>query len=440
MMDNNHFRHSFINIYCDLLNTVFQSDYLTNHLDSIANNIEEIIPAHRARWYNNGNWPNSAVNWQARINTMENFSNNRRSYAIAHIQNEFDLPNIAQITLNIIPEEAGSIQFNTLEIIESDWNGYYFPTVPIEAKAIPNEGFQFSTWLEFPDSNAAIHIQVTDPFTLTAVFMPTDLSPGTIVINEINYNSSDDFNPEDWIELHNPGETAVNISEWVLKDDDDGHVFSIPEATIIQPNEYLILAKDLNQFVSYFPNVNHTVGSFEFGLGGGGDQIRIYNTDGVLVDSLQYDDDDPWPTEADGNGPSLELINPALDNSLSESWAASTDNGTPGVLNSTYQVLKSDDVSLLPLSTTLLPAFPNPFNGSVTIPFQITRMNEASLNIYNLLGQKVTSFTLDGLAPGKHFIIWDGMNNLGKVSGTGIYLIHLQSASFSSVQKVIYLK
>jgi hypothetical protein len=160
----------------------------------------------------------------------------------------------------------------------------------------------------------------------------------------------------------------------------------------------------------------------------------------VLVDSLQYDDDDPWPTEADGNGPSLELINPDLDNSLSESWAASTDNGTPGILNSTYQVLKSDDVSLLPLSTTLLPAFPNPFNGSVTIPFQITRMNEASLNIYNLLGQKVTSFTLDGLAPGKHFIIWNGMNNLGKVSGTGIYLIHLQSASFSSLQKVIYLK
>ena len=440
MMDNDHFKHTFINIYCDLLNTIFKPDYLINHLDSISNKIQDIIPTHQDRWYNNGNWPNSALNWEYKISVIENFSNSRQAYARNHLRNEFDLPLLSIIHLNIEPEGSGSVQLNSLTIDHDGWTGYYFPTVPIIVEAIPNNGFIFAGWTEFPDSTSSMILEITNPFTLTAVFEPSELAPGTIVVNEINYNSSDDFNPEDWIELHNPGETAVNISEWVLKDDDDGHVFSIPEATIIQPNEYLILAKDLNQFVSYFPNVNHTVGSFEFGLGGGGDQIRIYNTDGVLVDSLQYDDDDPWPTEADGNGPSLELINPALDNSLSESWAASTDNGTPGVLNSTYQVLKSDDVSLLPLYTTLLPAFPNPFNGSVTIPFQITRMNEASLNIYNLLGQKVTSFTLDGLAPGKHFIIWDGMNNLGKVSGTGIYLIHLQSASFSSVQKVIYLK
>ena len=103
MMDNDHFKNSFINIYCDFLNTVFQPDYLISHLDSITNNIEDIIPVHRARWYNNGNWPNSTVNWQNRINTMENFSTNRRSYVINHIKNQYGLTNIAQTSLNIVP-------------------------------------------------------------------------------------------------------------------------------------------------------------------------------------------------------------------------------------------------------------------------------------------------------------------------------------------------
>ena len=439
MMDNNHFRHSFINIYCDLLNTVFQSDYLTNHLDSISNNIEEIIPVHRARWYNNGNWPNSAVNWQGRINTMQNFSNNRRSYAINHIQNEFDLPNIAQITLNIIPEEAGSIQFNTLEIIEPDWNGYYFPTVPIEARAIPNEGFQFSTWLEFPDSNATIHVQVTDPFTLTAVFIPTDLSPGTIVINEINYNSSDDHNPDDWVELINPGEMNLNVSGWILKDDDDSHVYSFPEETILEPGSYLILAKNMDLFSSSYPDIINVIGPFDFGLSGGGDQVRIFDNAGILIDSVQYDDGDPWPVEPDGNGPTLELINPEYDNTLAVSWTSSMDFGSPGIQNTAY--LASDVAeNIIPEKTSMLPAYPNPFNGAITIPLELATSINASIIIYNLLGKRITDIPINHLKPGHHTLVWQGRNQLGHGVGTGIYFVRLQSENTRSVQKLIYLK
>ena len=440
MMDNDHFKNSFINIYCDFLNTVFQPDYLISHLDSIANNIEDIIPVHRARWYNNGNWPNSTVNWQNRINTMANFSINRRSYAINHIKNEFDLPNIAQTSLNIVPEGAGSIQLNTLKIIESGWNGYYFPTIPIEARAIPNEGFQFSSWLEFPDSNATILVQVTDPFTLTAVFIPTNLSSGTTVINEINYNSSDDYNSGDWVELINPGEIEIDISDWILKDDDNSHGYTIPDETVIQPNNYLVLAKDMDLFSSSHPDINNVIGPFDFSLSGGGDQVRIFDNAGVLIDSVQYDDIDPWPVEPDGNGPTLELINPTLDNLLSESWAASIDNGTPGAQNSTYDNLSSDLISIIPEKIYLYPSYPNPFNPITTISFDIPNtvvgtMNASSLHVFNINGQRIETLINEAMKPGRHNIQWHPTN-----ISSGVYFLQFKYGEEVITQKITLMK
>ena len=41
---------------------------------------------------------------------------------------------------------------------------------------------------------------------------------------------------------------------------------------------------------------------FDFGFGGGGDEVRIFDQEGVLVDSVSYDDESPWPLEPDGSG------------------------------------------------------------------------------------------------------------------------------------------
>ncbi|MAJ90629.1 MAG: hypothetical protein CMF40_00370, partial [Legionellales bacterium] len=252
MMENNYFKNSFINIYCDMLNTVFQPEFISERLDSISGNIASMIPTHRDRWFNSGNWPNSAVNWEARLNNMENFGNQRRIRAIGHIIDEFDLPNIAQVDLSVTPPFGGYIEINTLDIKESNWQGYYFPSVPIEVKAIQNDGFEFSHWLQFPDSSNSMRIDITDPFYLTAVFIQSELSPGSIVINEINYNSNDDHESGDWIELFNPGEMEIDISNWVMKDDNDQNSFTFPDETIINNENYLIIAGDLDLFYNNY--------------------------------------------------------------------------------------------------------------------------------------------------------------------------------------------
>ena len=157
-----------------------------------------------------------------------------------------------------------------------------------------------------------------------------------IVINEINYNSSDNYNPDDWVEVYNSSNDTIDIGSWLLKDKDDEHIFTVPSNIKILPEQYIIFCKDTIKFTERFPDVESYYGNLGFGLSGGSDLVRLFDSTGSLVDTVRYDDDDPWPLSADGDGPTLELKHPTLDNTLWESWSASEGYGTPGEQNSVF--------------------------------------------------------------------------------------------------------
>ena len=157
-----------------------------------------------------------------------------------------------------------------------------------------------------------------------------------VVINEINYNSSDSFNPDDWVEIYNSSNDTIDISSWLLKDEDDEHIFTVPSNIKILPEQYIIFCKDTIKFTELFPNVESYYGNLGFGLSGGSDLVRLFDSTGSLADTVRYDDDHPWPLSADGDGPTLELKHPTLDNTLWESWSASEGYGTPGAQNSVF--------------------------------------------------------------------------------------------------------
>jgi len=157
-----------------------------------------------------------------------------------------------------------------------------------------------------------------------------------IIINEINYNSSDNFDPDDWVEIYNNSDSTMDISLWYLKDQKDDNIFFIPSNTIISEGQYIVLCKDTLKLLSCFPGIDIYFGNLEFGFSGGGDMIRLFDSDGLLVDQVEYDDSDPWPSLADGSGPTLELKNPNLDNAYWGNWSVSEGNGTPGLINSSY--------------------------------------------------------------------------------------------------------
>ena len=158
-----------------------------------------------------------------------------------------------------------------------------------------------------------------------------------VVINEINYRSSNSANPEDWVELHNKADESIAIGLWVLKDNNYYNVFTFPEDIVLLPGNYLVLCKDTVAFSQNFPDVANILGDFDFGLNGDGELVRLFDSSGLLVDTVEYDDISPWPVEAGGTGKTLELKNPSLDNGMGENWAKSNgDGGTPGKINSVY--------------------------------------------------------------------------------------------------------
>ncbi len=160
----------------------------------------------------------------------------------------------------------------------------------------------------------------------------------SIVINEINYNSNNGItDPGDWVELYNPNPSPVDISDWTFYDNNNEFIF--PAGTIIQPDDYLVLVENDVMFTSIFPHLttNEYLGNFVFGLSNKGERVSLFDENKCLSDYVVYNDRIPWDTIPDGNGPTLSLITPNSDNTLPQSWEASSNinsaYGTPGRAN-----------------------------------------------------------------------------------------------------------
>lgn len=149
-----------------------------------------------------------------------------------------------------------------------------------------------------------------------------------IVINEIQYAPIPDGNAE-YVELYNPASTTVDISGWVLQGVGD---YAMPPGTVLQPHGFGVVVRDDVAFRAAYGSGLYVIGQYGGKLDNSGDALTL--VDGTrTVDTVTYTPTAPWPPEANGTGPSLELNDPALDNSNPANWHASSNAGTPDAVN-----------------------------------------------------------------------------------------------------------
>ncbi|MEM7385001.1 MAG: lamin tail domain-containing protein, partial [Verrucomicrobiota bacterium] len=159
-----------------------------------------------------------------------------------------------------------------------------------------------------------------------------------VVINEIYYDPEPKTDRTEFIELHNAGATAVELSGWRFS---DGIDFTFPPDTELEAGGYLILTEDLStynrKFGSIFVGGLPAFAEWASGrLSNDGERVRLENPNGEIVDEVDYKVGFPWPVGPNDNlGLSMELLHPGLDNDLGGSWRSS-EKPTPGRTNSVF--------------------------------------------------------------------------------------------------------
>ena len=160
----------------------------------------------------------------------------------------------------------------------------------------------------------------------------------SLVVNEIHYEPIDKTVPEEFIELYNPGAAPVDCSGWYFS---EGITYEFPEGTVVASGGYLVVAEDPQTLAAIHGTAFTALGPYAGHLDNGGEEIVLRDALGRIVDAVDYDVGFPWPIASAGDGSSLELINPALDNDLGGSWRASGIAAT-GNPTRTYLVYAND--------------------------------------------------------------------------------------------------
>lgn len=280
-----------------------------------------------------------------------------------------------------------------------------------------------------------IEITLSSGITLTAYFdKDTTAQTIPVVINEINYKSSSVFDSGDWIELYNYSNAIVDVSNWKFKDSGNNTAFEFPNNLLLNPDSYLVLCEDTSKFDSYYPEINNRIGEFQFGLSSDGEMVTLLNPSSEIIDEVSFSNINPWPENTNGTGYTIELKNFTFDNNDGSSWATSGDlHGSPGKTNNI--ISNVENINRMPEKYALEQNHPNPFNPSTTISYQLSKAGYVEINIYNIMGQRVTQLISDNQESGNYSITWDAQN-----FASGIYFYRIRSGEFNDVKKMILMK
>ncbi|MDZ7624557.1 MAG: FG-GAP-like repeat-containing protein [Ignavibacteriaceae bacterium] len=98
------------------------------------------------------------------------------------------------------------------------------------------------------------------------------------------------------------------------------------------------------------------------------------------------------------------------------------------------------DWGLKPVDNYSLEAFPNPFNPGTQIRIETKEAQKTTIEIFNLLGEKVKTLHNDYLPTGSNYFYWYGNNNSGEILPAGVYFILASSEINTKAIKVLFLK
>ncbi len=271
-------------------------------------------------------------------------------------------------------------------------------------------------------------ITVTDSLNQTSQFprgrniniQTAGTSSTNLVINELLAKNdslyADDYGEyDDWIEIFNPTSQTISLTGMYLTDNPDRlnkWQFTTPGLELLPGHFQLIWCDEDSSQGDMHAN---------FKLDGGGEFLALVDSDGLtILDSLTY-----------GNQKTNVSFGRYPDGS--DIWQRLT----PSPHSGNIATLVED--TILPDGFKIF-AYPNPFNPVTKIEYHLPEKSKVSISIYNILGRKVWSRSEGYKQSGSYSFIWNGLDNSGNKLSAGIYMLQINSETFSRTIKLMLIK
>jgi photosystem II stability/assembly factor-like uncharacterized protein len=108
-------------------------------------------------------------------------------------------------------------------------------------------------------------------------------------------------------------------------------------------------------------------------------------------------------------------------------------------------VLKVTGSSSLPKEFSLSQNYPNPFNPTTNIKYALPVDSKLTMDVYNVLGQRVRTLISNDLPAGYHVVEWNGTGNAGQQLASGVYFLQMSATGingkkFSEIRKLMMMK
>ncbi|MBT4129875.1 MAG: T9SS type A sorting domain-containing protein [Candidatus Marinimicrobia bacterium] len=392
------------------------------------------------------------------------------------------------LTLLSSPVGGGTVELDSVSATMTEFGYGDFVTLT----AVPAEGFVFSGWEgdEIALVNP-IYTAMTKSKTITANFLPAFQLPPSIIVNEINADPSTDpiygdanrdwirhAEQDEYIELLNVSSEDVDMSGWRLGDDEQ-FSFTFPDGYILGCGEFVTVfgggdlsigpavgwnsdpllthaflsdSSHMNDIGNGLPNAGECVvlispdtsyamyvnyGShFGRGVPKSASTVDIYfnmrvesaANAGQNTSITRYPDGDMSVVDA--------FVQHLTISDLENSPSTSFDE----VDNICTLLAVDDGNGELPAQWRLEDCYPNPFNPSTTIGFEVPTFTYVTMTIYNIKGQIVAQLMDQKVTPGHYEFTWNGLDHAGNLAPSGVYLYSLNSIGFSETKKMILMK